>query len=217
MSRIAWRGPGPVFLDLDTGMILYVAPGVRKLALTSHVTFGWLARCRGRILGGRDHGTDQRRSRARAGDVSVDAGHGVVRDRAVCDWGAREWARPVARLRVGLFRHYWIVAKLGLTVLGTTILLLHAPRVSEMAALAAESAMATADHRQQRIALIVHAVGGLGLLLTVTSLSVFKPWKNSLRERGARAGRRYLVIGIGGVLALLVILHLAGVVGAGGH
>jgi hypothetical protein len=118
----------------------------------------------------------------------------------------------------GLFRHYWVLAKLALTVLGTAILLLQGPRVSEMAARAAESAMATGDHRQQRIALVVHAAGGLALLLAVTTLSVFKPWGKTRYGRGdSTARRRYFVIGMVVVVALFVILHLAGVVGPGGH
>lgn len=76
----------------------------------------------------------------------------------------------------GLFRHYWILTKFALTILGTAILVGHAPRVGEMAARAAESALASGDHRQQRIALALHAAGGLALLLFVTAISVFKPW-----------------------------------------
>jgi hypothetical protein len=79
----------------------------------------------------------------------------------------------------GLFRHYWIVAKLALTVPATAILLLHIPSVSRMARLAIDAALTTGDFVQLRTQLVVHTVGGLLVLLTVTVLSIYKPWGRS--------------------------------------
>lgn len=76
----------------------------------------------------------------------------------------------------GLFRHYWIVAKVSLTVPATAVLLLHIPSVSRMARLAVESALAAGDFAQLRVQVVVHALGGLLVLLTITTLSVYKPW-----------------------------------------
>jgi hypothetical protein len=76
----------------------------------------------------------------------------------------------------GLFRHYWVLAKFLLTVGAVTILLLHMPALSRMAGVAAETPLAGPDFREPRVQLVVHAAGGLLVLLTVTFLSVFKPW-----------------------------------------
>jgi hypothetical protein len=76
----------------------------------------------------------------------------------------------------GLFRHYWVLVKFVLTVGATTVLLLHMPAVSRMAGVAAETPLAGPDFRELRVQLVVHAGGGLVVLLTATSLSVFKPW-----------------------------------------
>jgi hypothetical protein len=67
----------------------------------------------------------------------------------------------------GLFRHYWVLAKFLLTVPAVTILLLHMPAVSRAAA---------AEHGGYRVPFLVHAGGGLLVLLTATTLSVYKPW-----------------------------------------
>ena len=89
----------------------------------------------------------------------------------------------------GLFRHYWIVAKLSLTVPATAVVLLHIPSVSRMARLAVDTALATGEFAELRIQLVVHAVGGLLVLLTITSLSVYKPWGRVGSAETPRAGR----------------------------
>jgi hypothetical protein len=76
----------------------------------------------------------------------------------------------------GLFRHWWITAKLLLTTGAAVILLTHMQAVSRMARIAADPVWAGADFRDLRVQLIVHAAGGLLVLLAVTALSVFKPW-----------------------------------------
>ena len=76
----------------------------------------------------------------------------------------------------GLFRYYWIVAKLSLTVVATAVLLMHVPAVSRMARIAVATTVSTGDFRLLRVQLVVHAVGGLLVLLTTTTLSVYKPW-----------------------------------------
>jgi ribose/xylose/arabinose/galactoside ABC-type transport system permease subunit len=66
----------------------------------------------------------------------------------------------------GLLRHYWVIMKLLLTLAATAILLQEAQSVS------AAAAQARADPRPGSL---LHSVGGLVVLLTVTTLSVFKP------------------------------------------
>ena len=76
----------------------------------------------------------------------------------------------------GLFRHYWILVKFLLTAGATIVLLLHMEAVSRMSDLAAEAIFSSTDFRALRIQLVVHAAGGLMVLLAATTLSVYKPW-----------------------------------------
>lgn len=75
----------------------------------------------------------------------------------------------------GLFRHYWILAKLLLTVLATIVLLLKLEPISYLAGVAAETALSSADLTGLRISLMAHAGGGLLVLLAATTLAVYKP------------------------------------------
>src|SRR5216684_2530240 len=75
----------------------------------------------------------------------------------------------------GLFRHWWVLVKLLLTVFATIVLLVQMELISYAARLAAEATLPRADLRAAGIQLVVHAAGGLLVLLVPTVLSVYKP------------------------------------------
>ncbi|OOO01849.1 MAG: hypothetical protein USCGTAYLOR_01927 [Chromatiales bacterium USCg_Taylor] len=75
----------------------------------------------------------------------------------------------------GLFRHYWVLVKLLLTILVTIVLLLQMEGISYIAGVAAETTLSSADLRGLRIQLVVHAAVGLLVLLVPAALSVYKP------------------------------------------
>jgi hypothetical protein len=75
----------------------------------------------------------------------------------------------------GLFRHYWIVVKLLLTVFATVVLLVKMELIGYAARLAAETILSRADLRATGIQLVVHAASGLLVLLIPAVLSVYKP------------------------------------------
>jgi len=75
----------------------------------------------------------------------------------------------------GLSRHYWVLAKLLLTVLATAVLLLHTQPISYVARVAAETTLSSADLRRLRIQLVADAGAALLVLLVTTTLSVYKP------------------------------------------
>ncbi len=75
----------------------------------------------------------------------------------------------------GLFRHYWVLAKLLLTVLVTVVLLLQMGLISYVASVAAETTLSGADLREERMSLVAHAGGGLLVLLVPMALSIYKP------------------------------------------
>ena len=75
----------------------------------------------------------------------------------------------------GLVRHYWVLFRLLLTVLATLVLLGHVPAVSAMAGLTAGSDPGAAIDLRGFDAELLHAGGGLVVLLVTTVLSVFKP------------------------------------------
>lgn len=85
----------------------------------------------------------------------------------------------------GLFRHYWVLVKLVLTIVATTVLLVETQTISYLADVAASSA----DPRELPGSL-PHSVGGLIVLLTTAILSVFKPrgltrygWRTQRKQR----------------------------------
>jgi hypothetical protein len=75
----------------------------------------------------------------------------------------------------GLFRYYWVLMKLLLTVLATIVLLVQMELIGYAARLAAETALSRTDLRAAGIQLVVHAAGGLLVLLVPAVLSVYKP------------------------------------------
>jgi len=73
----------------------------------------------------------------------------------------------------GLFRHYWVVLKLAITVFATAILLIYMGTFRQMAGVAADPVLNVAAVRNASS--IVHAILGLILLLVTTVLGVVKP------------------------------------------
>jgi hypothetical protein len=75
----------------------------------------------------------------------------------------------------GLFRHYWIVAKLLLNLLVIAVLLLQLELIGYLADVAAEPTFSSADLQGLRASPVIHAAGGLVVLLVPVVLSLYKP------------------------------------------
>lgn len=75
----------------------------------------------------------------------------------------------------GLFRHYWVLAKLLLTVFTIVVLLLQMEGIGHMAKIAAETGSFAGDLLELRRSLRFHAAGGLAVLLVIVTLSTYKP------------------------------------------
>ena len=75
----------------------------------------------------------------------------------------------------GLLRHYWLTFKLLLTVVATLVLLLKLSPISQLAAAALSEGTSLAASGTLRMSLLLHAAGGLVVLLAATTLGVLKP------------------------------------------
>jgi hypothetical protein len=153
-----------------------MAPRLRKLALTAHVT------CSVSSLGG-------------VAAFLVLASIGLVSSEAQVVQGAYIGMKLIAWWVVlplvlaalltgliqslgtewGLFRHYWVIGKLALTVITVAVLLAQMGGIHHLADMAAISTLAGSDLLMLRRSTVVHASGGLLVLLVPVALSVFKP------------------------------------------
>ena len=92
----------------------------------------------------------------------------------------------------GLLRHYWVAAKLVLTIFASVVLLVRVedffgpPYAAGRPAAPAPGGSVGADRAQ----LLVHSGGGLVVLLAATALSVYKPWGRTPYGQRRRAARR---------------------------
>lgn len=75
----------------------------------------------------------------------------------------------------GLFRHWWVLAKLMVTVIVTIVLLLQLELIGYLADAAAAPTWSAADVRGPRMSPVLHAAGGLLALLVPVALSLYKP------------------------------------------
>jgi hypothetical protein len=93
--------------------------------------------------------------------------------------------------RWGLFRHWWVVISLLLTIAATLVLLSEAGVINHAAAIAADPT--TSDIELRGLApTLPHSVGGLAVLLIVQVMNVYKPqgltpygWRKQQAERRA--------------------------------
>lgn len=98
----------------------------------------------------------------------------------------------------GLFRYYWVVAKLVLTVLGTGLLLMHQGMLTGQATALMAGGVALPDEslRQLGAQLVWDSGLGLFLLIVLTGLSILKPWgltRRVLRQQADRGESRPMV------------------------
>ena len=83
----------------------------------------------------------------------------------------------------GLFRHYWVLVKLVLTTLAIAVLLVQVAPIERLAELAADPASSLAGLPEARRP-VIHAAGGLVVLVFIQLLGVYKP--RGLTPRGWR-------------------------------
>lgn len=84
----------------------------------------------------------------------------------------------------GLFRHYWVIIKLVLTAFATFVLIVHMPTVSLQAGGATGMTHVGLGGPRGEL---VHAGGGMLILLATTILAVYKPkgltWYGKRKQR----------------------------------
>jgi hypothetical protein len=90
----------------------------------------------------------------------------------------------------GLLRHYWVVAKIVMTIPAIALLLLHMQPISRVARAAANTTLTVADLSGLRIQLVAYAGAALVVLLVATVLSTYKPrgwtrygWRKQHQQR----------------------------------
>ena len=75
----------------------------------------------------------------------------------------------------GLFRHYWIVAKLIINVLSSLLLFVHMQPVGRAAAIVAQASFTSDDLGGLRAQLVADSIAAIVALLVATGLSIYKP------------------------------------------
>lgn len=74
----------------------------------------------------------------------------------------------------GLFRHYWVVISLLLTIFATAVLLVETRTIGSLAEVATDPATSVDDLRSLPSTL-VHSIGGTLVLIVILVLNVYKP------------------------------------------
>jgi hypothetical protein len=165
-----------------------VTPGLRKFALTAHLTFsvGWIGAVIAYLALGVSAVTSQDAQAIRAAWIAMElTGWLVIVPLAL----AALLTGLVMSLITpwGLFRHYWVLIALVLTILATVVLVLHMPTVSALADVAREADGAALRRLGGDL---FHPGLGLVVLLAITVLNVYKPrgltrygWRKQQEQR----------------------------------
>ena len=168
-----------------------MAPRLRKFALTAHVTssVGWLGAVAGFL------------ALAVAGLISRDT-QTVRAVYLVMDLTAWYVIVPLCLASLltglvsslsttwGLFRHYWVLLKILITIPSSLMLLVHMQPISYIAGVAANTPLSIADLHGLKIQLVIESGAAVVVLLVATALSVYKPkgltrygWRKQREQR----------------------------------
>jgi len=153
-----------------------MAPGLRKLALTAHVTssVGWLGAVGSSLALAIAGLTSEDPQTVRGSYVTLElVGRYVLVPLSL----ASLLTGLISSLGTtwGLFRHHWVVAKLVINVFATIVLLMYLQSLGYLARLAAQTSPSGDLAGLRRSSPVLHAGGALVLLLVATVLGLYKP------------------------------------------
>ncbi len=154
---------------------MIMPPRLRKFALATHITLavGWIGAVAGYIALDVAAATSQDAQTLRAAYLAMEL---IARYVIVPLAIASLLTGLVMSLgtRWGLFRHYWVLISLLLTITATVVLLVEMETISYFADIAADPKTSSDDLRALGSTL-VHSVGGTVVLLVILVLNVYKP------------------------------------------
>jgi len=206
-------------------------PGARKLTLTAHVTcsVGWLGAVSAFLVLSVAGLTSESPQTVRSAYVAMNlVGQFMIVPLSLA--ALLTGLIQALGTQWGLFQHYWVLTKFALTIIATTLLLLHQFTAVATAAglVSSTSPGALPSTGRLGIQLIVDAGAAVLVLLVTTILSVYKPWGRTPFGRGRLeqaamaeplqpgtrgalpAGLRIFLAVIGVVVMSILIVHLAG-------
>jgi len=154
---------------------MIVGPRLRKFALAAHIALsvGWIGAVAGYVALDLAAATSQNAKTLRgcyltmeliAWYVIVPLALAALLTGLVMSLGTR-W---------GLFRYYWVLVSLLLTVIATVVWLVETQTIGYFADIAADPRTSSEDLRSLGSTL-VHSVGGMVVLLVILALNVYKP------------------------------------------
>ena len=116
----------------------------------------------------------------------------------------------------GLFKHWWILVKLILTLIATLILLLHMQPISYLGEVATQKVIEHDELRNLRIRIVADAAAAILVLVAITTVSVYKPWGKiqfgislpTFKATTAKPMGKYILIGLAIAILIFVVLHL---------
>jgi hypothetical protein len=152
-----------------------MSPALRKFALAAHfpLSVGWIGAVAAYIAFDVAAATSQDAQTLRAAYLAMELiarfvivplAFGALLTGLVVSLGTK-W---------GLFRHYWVLISLLLTIIATVVLLAETQTISYFADIAADPTTSSDDLRALGSTL-VHSVGGTVVLLVILVLNVYKP------------------------------------------
>lgn len=152
-----------------------MSPGLRKIALTAHVlsSVGWVGAVAGFLalaVAGIWGATE---AAARGFYLAMDLTTWYV----IVPLAFASLATGIVSslgTPWGLFRHYWVVIKLIVTVFSTIILMIHMQRIEVLASAATRGNLDSTLRSPQEMMVTASAVAVVALIV-LTALSVFKP------------------------------------------
>lgn len=209
-----------------------MTPPIRKLTLTAHVTasVGWLGALAVFLAHALASLISQDEQMVRAASLAM----GLTAWFVILPLSLASLTTGLVQAlgtAWGLFRHYWILFKLLLTAVATIVLLLKLEPISYLADVAAEATFSSTDLIGLRTSLMVHAAGGLLVLLAAAALAVYKPagmtryGLRKQREQGnARVGSGLGLttstprwVRVFGIIVIVLILLVGIMMLVGGH
>jgi hypothetical protein len=155
---------------------MIMSPSLRKVALTAHITssIGWFGAVAAFLVLAIAGLFSQDRELVRAAYLMMGLTTWLVIVPLALVSGLTGLVSSLGT-KWGLFRYYWVLLKLVITLLATIVLLIHTQPIDLLASVAAKTAVLSADLQGAQLDMVIASSASIMVLLVLTVLSVYKP------------------------------------------